>query len=89
MFGEVLPHNSGLTLGIKSHGHTTGKGSLGHNVTRHDQYHKYNHFNELNRTAILLIRNPFQAIITHRHLDEAGSHTGFASKKHFMGKGTI
>ena len=45
-----------------------------------------NHFKELNSTAILLIRNPFKAIIGHRHLDEGG-HTGHASPKSFMGRG--
>ena len=45
-----------------------------------------NHFKELNSTAILLIRNPFKAIIGHRHLDEGG-HTGHASAKSFMGRG--
>ena len=45
-----------------------------------------NHFKELNSTAILLIRNPFKAIIGHRHLDEGG-HTGHASAKSFVGRG--
>ena len=45
-----------------------------------------NHFKELNSTAILLIRNPFKAIIGHRHLDEGG-HTGHASPKSFVGRG--
>ena len=29
---------------------------------------KQNHMDELNRTAIIIVRNPFAAIIGHRHL---------------------
>ena len=41
---------------------------------------------ELNHTAILLVRNPFDAIIAHRHLDQGG-HTGRAGESHFRGPG--
>ena len=41
---------------------------------------------ELNGTAILLMRNPFKAIIGHRHLDEGG-HVGLAPEEKFVGPG--
>ena len=43
--------------------------------------------NELNHKAVLLIRNPFDAIISHRHLDEGG-HTGYAKDIKFKNLGT-
>ena len=81
-YGEVLPFDSGLTVVVKSHGHTTGKATQ---FSRSEQK-KYNHIAELNGTAILLIRNPFRAIIGHRHLD-AGGHTGYADVDQFLGEG--
>ena len=44
---------------MKTHGHTTGAGA---HVAREKQL-EYNHHSEVNHTAILLIRNPYKAII--------------------------
>ena len=81
-YGEGVPADAGLVLTIKTHGHTTGKGA---NVDRKLQL-SYNHHDEVNHTAILLIRNPYKAIIGHRNLDSAG-HTGFAKQDQFRGAG--
>jgi len=81
-YGEGVPADAGLVLTIKTHGHTTGKGA---NVARKLQL-SYNHHDEVNHTAILLIRNPYKAIIGHRNLDSAG-HTGFAKQDQFRGAG--
>ena len=67
---------------VKSHGFTTGSCLM---EPRQEQI-KCNHFNELNRRAVLLIRNPFKAIISHRHLD-SGGHKGFAKEEQFQGDG--
>ena len=50
--------------------------------------HLYDHITELNGTAILLVRNPFKAIIGHRHLDEGG-HVGLAPDSKFVGEGIL
>lgn len=81
-YGEGIPADSGMVLTVKTHGHTTGEGA---HVAREKQV-MYNHHREVNNTAILLIRNPFKAIIGHRNLD-AGGHTGFAKEDQFRGKG--
>ena len=47
-----------------------------------------NHMAELNYKAVLVIRNPFKALISHRHLD-VGGHTGYAPKSHFSDKGIL
>ena len=67
---------------IKTHGHTTGDGAK----APRDQQLRFNHFAEVNHTAILLIRNPYKAIIGHRNLD-SGGHTGFAKDDQFRGAG--
>ncbi|RXG60632.1 WSC domain-containing protein 1 [Armadillidium vulgare] len=41
---------------------------------------------ELNNQGIIIIRNPFMALVSHRHLD-AGGHIGFAPEAHFEGEG--
>merc|ERR1711976_995678 len=81
-YGETVSPSSGMTVVIRSHGITTNKGSW---VPRSEQ-HLYDHIDELNKTAILLIRNPFRAIIGHRNLD-AGGHTGLANSSQFKGEG--
>ena len=58
-YGEGIPADSGMVLTVKTHGHTTGEGA---HVAREKQV-MYNHHREVNNTAILLIRNPFKAII--------------------------
>ena len=58
-YGEGIPADSGMVLTVKTHGHTTGEGA---HVAR-DKQVMYNHHREVNNTAILLIRNPFKAII--------------------------
>jgi hypothetical protein len=81
-YGEAIPHDSGLVVVVKSHGHTTGKGD---DMTREEQKGQ-NHIAELNGTAVIVVRNPFKAIIGHRHLDEGG-HTGYAKRDRFAGNG--
>jgi hypothetical protein len=77
-----------MTLGIKTHGFTTGNFTLRAvaNDTLASVRRANNHILELNNTAIVLIRNPFKAIIGHRHLD-SGGHTGFAKESEFLGPG--
>ena len=58
-YGEGVPADAGIVLTIKTHGHTVGEGVK---VPREKQL-EYNHHDEVNHTAILLIRNPFEAII--------------------------
>ena len=58
-YGEGVPANSGVVVTVKTHGHTTEKGA---HMPREYQV-EYNHHNEVNHSAILLIRNPFNAII--------------------------
>ena len=58
-YGEGVPADSGLVMTVKTHGHTTGEGA---HVARKLKV-EYNHHTEVNQTAILLIRNPYKAII--------------------------
>jgi len=81
-YGEGVPADAGIVLTVKTHGHTVGKAVQ---MDRQEQI-KENHHNEVNHTAILLIRNPYKAIIGHRNLD-AGGHTGFAKEDQFKGPG--
>merc|ERR1712083_786582 len=81
-YGEGVPMDAGIVATVKTHGHTTGKGEK---RPRADQW-AYNHHKEVNQSAILLIRDPFAAIIGHRNLDQGG-HTGLAKVDQFMGKG--
>jgi len=67
---------------VKTHGHTTGKGA---HEERPAQI-AFNHHAEMNHSAILLIRNPYEAIIGHRNLD-SGGHTGLAKVDQFVGAG--
>jgi hypothetical protein len=48
----------------------------------------YDHIAELNGSAVLLVRNPFKAIVGHRHLDDAG-HFGLALDYNFVGEGFL
>eukprot|EP00092_Neocalanus_flemingeri_P000926 GFUD01000984.1.p1 GENE.GFUD01000984.1~~GFUD01000984.1.p1 ORF type:complete len:506 (-),score=105.02 GFUD01000984.1:121-1638(-) len=82
LYGEGVPSNSGVVVTIKTHGHTTEKGA---HIPRPNQI-DYNHHAEVNHSAILLIRNPFNAIIGHRNLDQGG-HTGLAKEDQFVGPG--
>ena len=77
-----------MTIAVKSHGFTTGNFSLKavNETTSISDRRNNNHMKELNATAIVLIRNPFKAIMSHRNLDEAG-HTGHAKPKMFTGAG--
>jgi len=81
-YGEGVPANSGVVVTVKTHGHTTEKGA---HMPREYQV-EYNHHKEVNHSAILLIRNPFNAIIGHRNLDQGG-HTGLAKEDQFLGPG--
>ena len=87
-YGEGIPYDSGMTVAVKSHGFTTGNHSLAvaKGKVSAEERKEYNHMRELNSTAILLIRNPFKAIIGHRNLDEGG-HTGHAKERSFQGTG--
>lgn len=85
-YGEGVHFQSQITVAIKSHGYTTGPSARKILDEPESTRMLSNHFKELNSTAILLIRNPFKAIIGHRHLDEGG-HTGHASPKSFVGRG--
>ena len=75
-----------MTIAIKSHGYTTEAFSKKALNSSEESRWAHNHIVELNKTAILLVRNPFRAIIGHRHLDEAG-HTGHAKTSMFQGEG--
>lgn len=81
-YGEGVPSDSGVVVTVKTHGHTTEKGA---HMPRPYQV-EYNHHNEVNHSAVLLIRNPFNAIIGHRNLDQGG-HTGLAKEDQFLGPG--
>lgn len=87
-YGEGIAYDSGMTVAIKSHGFTTGNYSLAVATGKlsKEERQQHNHITELNSTAILLIRNPFKAIIGHRNLDEGG-HTGHAKELSFQGLG--
>lgn len=87
-YGEGIPYDSGMTVAVKSHGFTTGNYSLAVATGKlsKKERRRVNHMTELNYTAILLIRNPFKAIIGHRNLDEGG-HTGHAKELSFQGLG--
>ena len=58
-YGEGVPADAGLVMTVKTHGHTTGEGA--HVASKLKV--EYNHHTEVNQTAILLIRNPYKAII--------------------------
>ena len=57
-YGEMLPHNSGRTVVVKSHG------------LRADM------FDRCHGKAILLIRNPYKALISYWELTQTQDHTG-------------
>ena len=58
-YGEGVPAGDGLVMTVKTHGHTTGPGA--HVASKLKL--EYNHHAEVNHSAILLIRNPYKAII--------------------------
>ena len=71
-FGEGIPADSGRVMTVKTHGFTSEEGARV-NIMPREQQVKYNHHREVNNTAILLIRNPFKAIIgRNRVLGEQG-----------------
>lgn len=82
MYGEGIVYNSGMTILQKSHGYTTGDAMK----LSHAERLTKNHMTELGCQSVLVIRNPFKALISHRHLD-IGGHTGYAPKAQFIGKG--
>lgn len=83
-YGEGVSADSRLVLTVKTHGQTTEEGAR---LPRVDQQQaSFNHHREVNHSAILVIRNPFAAIIGHRHLDQGG-HTGLAKPEEFRGEG--
>ncbi|XP_071528311.1 uncharacterized protein [Panulirus ornatus] len=82
MYGEGITYDSGMTILQKSHGYTTGNAMK----LSHQERLTKNHMDELSHQGVLVIRNPFKALISHRHLD-VGGHTGYAPKAHFLGEG--
>ncbi|CAL4063682.1 unnamed protein product, partial [Meganyctiphanes norvegica] len=82
MYGEGVVYDSGMTILQKSHGYTTGDAMKLDHYERVDK----NHLEELSHQGVVVIRNPFKALVSHRNLD-VGGHTGYAPKAHFMGKG--
>lgn len=82
MYGEGIIYDSGMTILQKSHGYTTGDAMK----VSHQERLNQNHLDELNHQGVIVIRNPFKALISHRHLD-VGGHTGYAPKAHFLGRG--
>lgn len=82
MYGEWMVYNSGMTVVQKSHGFTTGEAMTLDRSARKG----HNHLQELGYQGVVVIRNPFKALISHRHLD-VGGHTGYAPKAHFLGQG--
>ncbi|XP_043210234.1 WSC domain-containing protein 1-like [Amphibalanus amphitrite] len=83
MYGELVPHDSGTTIAQKTHGFTTLEGVT---ANPSEQRRRFAHVQELGCRAILLVRDPAAAIVSHRHLDAAG-HLGFAPQSHFEGEG--
>ena len=80
-YGEGVPADAGIVVTVKTHGHTTGKGAHEERpaqvfvckrlnfVANSLLQIAFNHHVEVNHSAILLIRNPYDAIIGHRNLD--------------------
>ena len=83
MYGEAVPPDSGTTVAQKTHGFTTLEGVT---ASPRDQRERYAHVSQLGCRAVLLVRDPAAAIVSHRHLDAAG-HLGFAPPSHFQGEG--
>ena len=83
--GETLPPVSGLTSVIKGHGHYSNKviseelSSLGDTEQQ---------MSLLKEKAILLIRNPYDAIYGYRHYVFSGQH-GHTDISKFIGKGKL
>jgi len=82
MYGEGVAFDAGLTLLQKSHGFTTGEAMK----MPRPQQEEHNHLAELGCRGVVVVRNPFKALISHRHLD-IGGHTGYAPKSQFLGAG--
>ena len=71
----MVPWAEGLTVVQKTHGFTTEHSGISLiNLTRvgEKQLVKMNHVAELSHRAILVIRNPFRMLISHRNLDIGG-----------------
>jgi len=81
MYGEGVAISDGLVMTVKTHGHTVGQGM---NIARDNGQVNFNDMAEVNHTAILIIRNPFKALIAYRHFG-SGGQLGFASDDKFMG----
>ena len=76
-----MPADAGIVVTVKTHGHTTGKGAHEERpaqvsfcknlnfVANSLLQIAFNHHAEVNHSAILLIRNPYEAIIGNRNLD--------------------
>ena len=80
--GESVPSDSGLVSIIKAHGYygqTGGPTSTNLNLTT-EQIIK------TNGSAVILFRNPYEAIYGYRHTLKAG-HTGHTNASQFIGPG--
>ena len=67
LYGEGIPADSGMVMTVKTHGFTSGEGARVNTMPREQQV-LYNHHSEVNNSAILLIRNPFKAIIGRKRI---------------------
>ena len=84
--GETLPPVSGLTSVIKGHGHYSNKIINNEELsTPGDTEHQMSLTKE---KAILLIRNPYDAIYGYRHYVFHGQH-GHTYISKFLGKGKL
>ncbi|XP_037093669.1 WSC domain-containing protein 2-like [Pollicipes pollicipes] len=80
---EIVPYDSGTTIAQKTHGFTTLEGVT---AEPEQQRRVFSHVTQFGCRAVLLVRNPLAALLSHRHLDAAG-HLGFAPPSHFEGEG--
>ena len=57
---DNIDSGDGLVMTVKTHGHTVGPGM---DIPRDNGQVNFNDMAEVNHTAILIIRNPFKALI--------------------------
>ena len=86
-FGESVPSNSGLVSIIKAHGDYGISGFASkHEPMKYTEGRTTEEILKTNGSAVVVFRNPFQAIYGYRHLNIAG-HTGHANASQFIGPG--
>ena len=84
--GETLPPVSGLTSVIKGHGHYSNK--IINDEELSDPGDTEHQMSLTKQKAILLIRNPYDAIYGYRHYVFHGQH-GHTDISKFLGKGKL